>query len=190
MSDPYTCTSVQVQLYPIVQLYTACWLHVVGKDLQLPLFLQLLYNQVTTLGLNHAERQYSNHCLLRSGHSNSVAKIMQTNNSVVPIVISLTTHDIVHLLVRPESYEYPHPHCYIVAERTTFETAHIATTFRCCKNVLLHSAGRILNTADLLRYNNCYPESTSEFIYIIISCIFVYHLQSTGMNSRRKAKLQ
>ena len=31
---------------------------------------------------------------------------MQTNNSVVPIVISLTTHNIVHMLVRPESYEY------------------------------------------------------------------------------------
>ena len=82
----------------------------------------------------------------------------------------------------------PYPHCYILAKRTTFETAHIASTSRCCTNVLLHSARTILNAADLLRYNNCCLESASEFIYIVISCIFACHLQSTGMNSRRKAK--
>lgn len=82
----------------------------------------------------------------------------------------------------------PHPHCCIVAERTTFETAHIATTFWCYKNVLLHSAGRILNAADLLRYNNCYPESASEFIYIIISCTFPYHLQRYRYEFLQKGK--
>ena len=29
---------------------------------------------------------------------------------------------------------------------------------------------------DLLRFDNCRPESASEFIYIIIACIFVCHL--------------
>ena len=89
---------------------------------------------------------------------------------------SLTTLDVVHLLVWPEAMNIPHSHCYIYS----------SWAYNFWDNAHSYYLSMLYERPPTFRWNkrcgfsasfDCRPESTSKFI---IACIFACHLQSTG----------